>query len=286
MTAFHRIPYTLALLLGTLLLVQPTHADGWVLKRGRGFYKVGYRMVRATQYYEPNGNRIQIPTLSDYTFSFYGEYGLTDGITVLAYVPFFERITLNQQVGRTSGFVFSEGDAESGIADPIVGARIGLIQDGPTVLSATFRLGLPFGNDTQPNGLLTGDGEFNQIVTLEAGHSFYPIPAYATASAGVNQRTQGFSDEVVYTLEAGYTVAERFTLAAKVRGVEPLRNGDPTVGGQRGLNGNDQRYLAYGAELIYTHRDTYGLSVGVESVTRAQNVLSAAAFSAGLFVKL
>ena len=113
MTPFQCTIYTgsLALLMSSLLLVQPAHADGWPQKRGRGYYKVGYRMVRATQYYEPNGNLIRIPTLGDYTFSFYGEYGLTDGITVLAYVPFFERITLNRQVGRTSGFVFSEGDA-------------------------------------------------------------------------------------------------------------------------------------------------------------------------------
>ena len=135
MTSFQRTYYTLALLMGVLLLVQPAQADGWLQIRGRGYYKVGYRMVRATHYYEPNGNRIQIPTLGDYTVSFYGEYGLTDGITVLAYVPFFERITLNQQVGRTSGFVFSEGDAESGLADAIVGVRIGLVQHGATVLS-------------------------------------------------------------------------------------------------------------------------------------------------------
>ncbi len=272
--------------MGVLLLVRPAYADAWLQKRGGGYYKVGYRMVRATHFYEPNGNRMQIPTLGDYTVSFYGEYGITDGITVLAYVPFFERITLNQQVGRTSGFVFSEGDAESGLADAIVGVRIGLVQHGATVLSATVKLGLPLGNDDQPSGLLTGDGEFNQVIALEAGHSFYPIPAYAIASVGFNQRTKGFSDEFVYTLEAGYTVAERFTIAAKVRGVESLRNGDPTVGGQRGLNGNDQRYLAYGAEVIYTHHDTYGISVGIEGATRAQNVLSATAFSAGLFVKL
>lgn len=286
MTSFHRTYYTLALLMGVLLLVQPAHADGWLQIRGRGYYKVGYRMVRATHYYEPNGNRIQIPTLGDYTVSFYGEYGLTDGITVLAYVPFFERITLNQQIGQTSGFVFSEGDAVSGLADAIVGARFGLIRQGATVLSATVKLGLPLGNDDQPNGLLTGDGEFNQTIALETGHSFYPIPAYAIASVGFNQRTKGFSDEFVYTLEAGYTVAERFTIAAKVRGVESFKNGDPTVGGQRGFNGNDQRYLAYGVEVIYTHHDTYGLSVGFEGATRAQNVLSAVAFSAGLFVKL
>jgi hypothetical protein len=29
------------------------------------------------------------------------------------------------------------------------------------------------------------------LLTLEAGHSFYPLPAYASASAGFNQRSEG-----------------------------------------------------------------------------------------------
>ena len=285
MTRLQRTLYTSGLALLMLLLARPAFADGWPQRRGHGYYKIGFRMVRATHYYEPNGNRIGIPTLGDYTVSFYGEYGITDRITAIAYVPFFERITLNEQVGRNSGFVFSEGDAVNGIADPIIGARIGLAKVGATVVSASLRLGLPLGNDDQPNGLLTGDGELNQLVSLEAGHSFYPRPAYASASVGFHQRMKGFSDEIAYTLEAGYTVADRFTITARMRGIEPLRNGDPNVGGQRGLNGNDQRYLAYGAEFTYTHRGSYGLSLGFEGATRAQNVLSGTAFSVGLFVK-
>lgn len=275
----------LCLLMAMLLLVQPARADGWTLKRGRAYYKIGLYTFRATRYYDPGGALIQIPTLSDYTFSFYGEYGFTDRITVVAYVPFFERITLNKQVGSTSGFVFSDGDAVTSIADPIIGVRFGLIQGGPTVLSARFNVGLPLGNDDQPSGLYTGDGELNQMIGLEAGHSFYPIPAYAIATIGFNQRSKGFSDEVVYSVEAGYTVANAFTFIARMRGVEPMRNGDPDIGGGRGLYGNNQRFLSFGAELAYTRNDAYGLSIGVEGVTRAQNVLSAPALSIGFFVK-
>ncbi len=285
MTRLQRLFSTSGLAVLMVLTALPAFADAWPQPRGHGYYKIGFRMLRATHFYEPNGNRIRIPTVGDYTVSFYGEYGLTDRITLVAYVPFYERITLNRQVGRNSGFVFSEGDVVNGIADPIISARIGLAQFGATVVSASLRLGLPLGNSDQPNGLLTGDGELNQTVALEAGHSFYPAPVYAKASFGFNQRVKGYSDEIVYAVEAGYTVAERFTIAGRLRGVEPLRNGDPAVGGRRGLNGNDQRYLAYGAELTYTHQGAYGLSLGVEGATRAQNVLSAPAFSVGIFVK-
>ena len=59
-------------------------------------------------------------------------------------------------------------------------------------------LGLPIGDDTQTNGLLTGDGELNQLLALEAGHSFYPRPIYFTGEMGVNNRMNGYSDEFHY----------------------------------------------------------------------------------------
>lgn len=171
--------------------------------------KLSFRYVSATSFYEPNGTQIDISTLRDYTMSFYGEYGLTDRLSLFGYVPFFERITLNKQVGRESGFVFFEGDDITNVADPDIGVRYGLIQGGSTVLSASLRFGVPLGQDEQPNGLLTGDGELNHWAALEVGHSFWPIPAYAIATARFNNRVNGFSDEFIYGLEGGYTVIGR-----------------------------------------------------------------------------
>lgn len=286
MKHLHSITFTSGLLLFliALLLVPPVQADGWPQRRRHGYFKLGFRTFRAANYYEPNGNRIAIPTVSDYVISLYGEYGITDRLTGIAYLPFFERITRNEQVGRSSGFVFTEGSAVTDIADAVVGVRFGLLTNGPTVLSAGLKLGLPLGDAEEPTGLNTGDGELNQLLTLEAGHSFYPIPAYALATVGFNQRVKGYSDEFVYHLEAGYTVANALTIIGRVRGVEPFRNGDDAVGSQSGFYGNNQRYMAYGMELAYTHRSGLGLSAGVEGATRAQNVLSAAAFSFGIFL--
>lgn len=282
MTLSQRYLFGLALLF--LLPTLTAHAQGWTQERGHGYYKAGFYILRATEYYEPGGNVIAIPTVSDYTASFYGEYGLTDRLTAIAYVP-FQRITLNQQVGRESGFVFNEGDEVNSLADPIIGGRFGLWRTGATVVSAGLKLGLPLGTSEQPNGLTTGDGELNQLLTLEAGHSFYPLPAYASASAGFNQRSEGFSDEFIYSVETGYTVAQAWTVIGRVQGLESFENGSSSAGGQLGFNGNNQRYLLYGAEVVYTHNDAYGLTLGVQNATRAQNVLSATAFSVGLFVK-
>jgi len=276
----------LTLLVCGTAAIPDARAQGWTQPRGHGYYKLGIRHVSATRFYEPGGNTIPIPTLRTYTVSFYGEHGLTDRLTLVAYVPFYDRITLNRQVGRESGFEFFEGDAVSGIADADLGLRIGLVQNRPTVVSAGFKVGLPLGRDEQENGLLTGDGEWNQTVTLGAGHSFYPAPAYAKAAAGFNNRTRGYSDEVVYLVEGGYTFRQAVTLAVRIQGVASLKNGDDAVlGGTGGLYANNQQYLAYGLEVGYTHRDAYGISFSVEGATLAENVLAAPAFSVGLFVK-
>lgn len=261
------------------------HADGWTPKKGHGYYKIGFRFVSATSFYEPNGTQIDIPTLRDYTISFYGEHGLADRLSVFAYVPFFERITLNKQVGEESGFVFFEGDAVSNVADPDIGIRYGLIQGGSTVLSASLRIGVPIGTSDQPNGLLTGDGEMNQWAALEVGHSFWPIPAYAIASAGFNNRVNGFSDEFTYGLEAGYTLGSSVTVIGRLKGIESLKNGDDRIrGGSNGLYANNQRYLAMGAEIIYTTPQSYGFSFSLDGAAFGENVLAAPAFTVGVFV--
>jgi hypothetical protein len=75
--------------------------------------------------------------------NFYGEYGLNERLTLIASVPVFKRITLNRQVGSSTGFVFFEGDSKSGLADFDIGARIGLLRKGGAVVAAEALLGLP-----------------------------------------------------------------------------------------------------------------------------------------------
>lgn len=266
--------------------VNQVAAGAWTQKRGQGFYKMSFRLIRADQFYEPNGNKIDIPTLSDYTTNFYGEYGLTDRVTLVANVPVFKRVTLNKQVGNNSGFVFFEGDSKSGIADSEVGVRLSLLRGGGSVFSAEVILGLPIGDNSQTNGLFTGDGEFNQLIKAQFGHSFYPLPLYFSAEFGYNNRTNGYSDEWHYAAEIGYTFSNKFLVSFKLRGVESRKNSNSTVlGGMGGLSANNQSYLCYGPEFSYIINESFGLSAGIESATRAENVLSAPAFSFGVFVK-
>ena len=261
-------------------------AGAWTQKRGQGFYKLSFGLIRADQFYDEDGNKVDITTLGDYTTIFYGEYGLYDRFTLILNVP-FKRTTLNKQVDNSGSICPScfSGDSKTGIADSDLGVRFGLLQGGSSVMSAELILGLPIGDNSQPNGLLTGDGEFNQLLKAQFGHSFYPLPMYFSAEFGFNNRTKGYSDEWRYAAELGYTFNDKFLVSFKFRGVESRKNGNAVTVGAGGLFASDQSYLSYGPEISYLINEKFGISAGIESATQAENVLSAPAFSFGIFIK-
>jgi hypothetical protein len=270
--------------LAVAISATSVYAGAWTQKRGEGYYKLGLRVVRATEFYEPNGNRVPIPTTGDYTVSFYGERGINDQLTLIVNLP-FKRITLNRQVER-SGFERFPGDAKTGLSDTDIGARFRLLQKGNTVVSAELLLGVPIGDDRQASGLLTGDGEFNQLLKLQLGQSFYPKPLYFSGEFGFNNRSRGYSDEIRYLAELGFSYRSAFQFVFRIRGVASLKNGDSAItGGTAGLFANDQSYLVYGPEVIYQFNQSFGVTAGIEGATLAENVLSAPAFTVGLFLK-
>lgn len=276
----------MATLAGLILDSGGAHAGAWTQRRGLGYYELKFYFIRADRYYEPDGNVITIPTLGEYTFSFYGEYGLTEWLTLVGEIPVYKHISLNRQVGRSTGFVYFPGDSVSGIADAEIGVRVGLLRSGPTVLSAGLKFGLPFGDNSQPNGLLTGDREFNQILSLQLGHSFHPMPMYFTSEAGVNNRANGYSDEFRYEAELGCTIGRALSVNLKVNGTEPFRNGDDTVtGGMGGLYANNQRYLAYGPGVFYNFYQNFGINARVAFAAYGENVLAKPQYFFGFFLK-
>jgi hypothetical protein len=282
----NRITWSGTLLTVALILNSSAFAGGWTQKEGEGFYKLGFQYIRAKNFYEPSGNRTPITPLGDYTVSLYGEYGINDWLTGVGYIPFYKQNTLDRVVGQPSGRVYFEGDRASGFADPDIGVRIALIRNTPIVLSAGVSFGIPIGDSKQASGLLSSDGEFNQAVSLQAGYSLYPIPAYATAQVGFNNRTRGFSDEVQYAAQFGYTLDELFTFAVSMQGVESLENGDDSViGGMNGIYTNNQSYLELGGEVSYHVTPTYGVSLGAYTATHGRNALSAPKFTVGVFIK-
>ncbi len=259
---------------------------GWTEKKGNGYFKLGQYSILASDFYNPKGDIIPITTVGYHATSFYCEYGITDNITAIGYVPFFVRNTLNEIKFRQSGRTIA-GDEETNIGDLLVGFKYGLLQQGSIVVGINLLFGVPLGEDRGGEGqiLQTGDGEFNQLVKVDISRSFYPKPVYSTVSLGFNNRTKGFSEEFHYGLEVGYLVKDKALLALKVYGVESLKNGDPTGSAGNGIFSNNTEYLSITPEVSYYLGKNWGITAGIGFAARGERILAAPAYQLGIFMQ-
>ncbi len=273
-----------------LIAISMTVASSWAQspwnkKKGEGFVKLSETIIVSDQFYDPSGNIQPITTTGVYITSIYGEYGLSDKLTAFIYFPFFFRNTLNEQQLVNSGTTVP-GDESNGVGDTNIGISYGIKQNGPFVLNTSLLLGLPIGEtEGGDTGLLqSGDGEFNQLVKLNAGYSFYPIPIYVIAGIGLNNRTNDFSDELHINGEVGLTIKSSFNVAFKVYSLSSFDNGDADAN-QNGIFSNNTEYFAYGPELSYTHNDRFGASITYQGALSGQNILANPSYSFGLHYK-
>ncbi len=271
-----------------VLLQGELKAGGWPQPKGGGFFKLDFSFIRAREYYGMDGNIYNIngagTRLSNYVSSFYGEYGITNKLTAIAYVPFFTRNTVNEGIGAISGDILQPGLENNAIGDIDLGLRYGWWAKNGWSVTTSLILGLPTGDATNENLLFTGDGEFNQLLRLEAGYG--KAKWYATGYAGFNNRTSSFSDEFRYELEFGHKFLDNHLLAGvKLSGIQSLKNGDPTGSGN-GLFSNNVEFVSPQLFVAYEMKNGVGLSAQVAGAVTGRNVLAAPAIAFGVYLKL
>lgn len=257
---------------------------GWVYGKNQGYFKLAENMIRSPYFFDGDGEVIDIPTTSLYTTNLYVEYGLGHNWNVIAYVPFFVRATQNKQVFNQSGLE-NEGFELNSFGDADVGIKYGFNQKGPVVFAASLILGIPSGQNEPEGSLQTGDGEFNQLIKLEASHSFYPKPFYVTGFVGFNNRTNNFSEEFRYGAEVGYT-SEKLYLILKIKSVESLYNGGGDANAANTFFGNNIEYFSITPEVDYNFSETLGLSASAGFAASGRNQLASPNFSLGIYYQM
>lgn len=274
------------IILFVFLTLNGWAGGGWPQPKGNGFLKLNQFAMRANRYFNPEGDLIDVrPKISVYTSSLFLEYGITSKLTGVVYFPFYSRVTLNR-FQKLDGTIDS-GDEINSMGDADITLKYGIVTDQPTVVSIALTAGIPLGD---PNGgrtesLQTGDGEFNQMISLDISHSFYPFPAYLSINAGVNNRTKNLSDEFRYGFEAGYTHKNWLTFLTKLYGVTSLRNGDQATSPNQGLFSNNVEYLAVSPEVIVDVQNHYGFTANVSVAVSGQQILASPSYSIGAYLK-
>lgn len=264
---------------------------GWPQPKGSGYIKFSEWWLIANQHYTDQG-RID-PNLTNGLFNstIYAEYGLSDRLTAIVYFPFFSRNYYNNTISGTTGELLEGGEAINGIGDTDISLKYGLTKGSPIAISATLTLGLPLGNSgggSQGN-LQTGDGEFNQILQLDAGTGFKlgEASAYANVYVGFNNRTNDFSDEFRYGVETGVTLFDnRLTAIARIIGVKSFKNGLPSSElSNTSVFANNAEYISFSPEIAYNISDNWGVSAGIGTALSGKIIYANPSYNFGVFYK-
>lgn len=272
-----------------IFLIDPSvsTAQAWTKSKGAGFYKLDFSSIRATDVYDSKGEIVGFRTLGNYITSFYGEHGITNKLTAVAYVPFFVRNTINATKGAQTGNIIEPAIINNNFGDIDLGVRYELLNKKGISVSANILLGLPTGDAKQVDGLFTGDGEFNQMLKIAVGTG--KKKWWTQGALGFNNRTKGFSDEMRYDFEVGYKFFnDRLLAIFKINGIESLNNGTSTdKAAATGLFSNNVEFMGLGPELLYyiNKKKNIGASFRFAGALKGQNVLAAPSIAVGLFAE-
>ena len=281
----------LLLLMTIVLSAQISMAGGgWPKLKGELYLKFSEYWIIADQHFTINGSIDPNLTRANYITSVYAEYGFTNRFTGIVYFPFFSRATVNEQVSGTTGDVLIPGEAINSIGDTDIQLKYGLLQNGSVKVSVSLTLGIPTGESAggSDGSLQTGDGEFNQMITVDASRSFPlgKLNTYATISAGFNNRTQGFSDEIRYGAEAGI-LYKKFIGILRLQGIHSLKNGDSNFNGSgTSLYGNNITYIALSPEIGYRITEKTGISAGIGTALYGELIFANPTYTIGIFLDL
>lgn len=265
---------------------------GWPQKKGHGYFKLSQWWIIADEHFTDVGLKDPNITNALYNTSIYAEYGFTDRLTGILYAPFFSRALFNNTVSGTTGEVIDPGEAINALGDFDISLKYGLISKGSFALSATLTLGIPLGENAGGDiGVLqTGDGEFNQLVQVDAGIGFPigNINAYANVYTGINNRTQGFSDEFRFGFEVGANLFQDKVIGiVRFLGVESFNNGTlPSEATGTTIFANNTEHFTFAPEIAYKLTNNFGVSAGLSKALSGRLIYANTAYNVGVFLTI
>lgn len=269
----------------SLLCATANAGGGWTYVKGKGFVKLNQSALRSDQLFNPDGEVIDITTVGYYATSLYGEYGLTDRLTAIAYVPFFSRNTLNKTRFRFSGREIP-GDQLNSIGDVDLSLQYGFYKSDTWVASLRVLFGLPTGTVSggETGILQTGDGEFNQMIRVDLSRPLGD-KAWMSLYAGFNHRTNDFSDEYRLGAEIGSKLGQHFFAIAKVDIVQSFFNGDADPSQGATLFSNNTEFISPSLELAYELKNEIGFTLSAAGAFAGRNILAAPNYGVGVYKK-
>ena len=255
----------------------------WVLPENQ--LKVGLiaGFLSADKFYNPLREKVDINRFTETSGSSIVEYGITDKFTTGAYFLFLKHLSWSA-IASTN----TPKTEYTGIGDTMLYGRYQFYNGGSLLLSGELVFGIPTGNSTQADLLLTGDGEYNFMPKFAAAYMFgtFGQPSFINTSIGYNKRTIGFSDELHFNFTYGIAVIKNLFLMANVNILQSLKNGDTSTLNGSVLFANNFSFYSYGASIAYNLTTRQTLSFSYRTALGGENIIAAPVFDVGYFIAL
>lgn len=275
-----------------VLAYQLSVAGGWPQPKKSGFFQLSERWLISNEHFTDKGLIDPNVTTGLAISSFYGEYGLTNKLTVRAYVPFLVSNFQNNIISGTRDIVIQEGKALNSFGDIIIGADHLLYKTNTISTTVGVSIGLATGTIGQgeKQNLQTGDGENNITLRFDIGTAIYnteKLNIYGKGGIGFNKRSNDFSDEIRSQVEVGVIYKKNYYFIQKLFNVYSLQNG--VKSGKQisnaGVFANNAEFNAYEAIVAANIYKGYHLSFAVNHILNGKIVAAGTAFEIGVFKK-
>ncbi len=195
-------------------------------------------------------------------------------------------------MSKTNGKVYEPRQEYNGFGDINLGLEYGLKTASNWVFSTTLTFGIPSGKSQagSDGSYQTGDGEFNQLLQFNLGSGFGigKQNFYLKSYFGLNNRAQGFSDEVHSYFEIGTQLLKnKLLLLTRVHWIKPLYNGTLSAESSNGsIFANNVEIMILGGEMAFQIGKKWGISATLTQPLFGKVVFKATTYSGGIFFNL
>lgn len=281
------LPVCLCSLLVGALVSPPVSAGAWSKPAGGAYAKLGSAAFASGHAYDDRGRRIDGGTfvLRAETLYGYAELGLTDDVTLVAFMPWIAATNLHESGVRfhTLGFGDTNLGAQVAVASwgPLrLGARVDgkvpLYRGGPSVQGRQSVTVPGFARSARYFPAL-GDGQVDLTTWGLAGLSLPVVDGFLGVETGYRLRFGSITDAIVGVATFGsWVLPDRLLLLLNAQGVFSLPSDDElrvAVG---------KGFLSFGPACMVPLVGGLALEFGYDVVTRGVNTAGGTQLQVGL----
>lgn len=239
----------IVLVINTLLIHTSFAQQAWTKEKGKFYSQIGASFLSYNQLLNGTSDPTNLnASFSDMTLQAYGEYGLTNRLTLMGQLPI--RILSVKDVKApntvTEGSLTSLGNVQAALTG-------NFYNKNGVVVSAKANFGLPTAKFVSTTGLRTGFDAFSVEPSLLFG--FGHAKFFASGEFGYVVRTNGYSNRIHAAGQIGKFFGKNKKLLA-ILNIEVMKSGDDGTynDGTSALTGlylDKQSYLSPGLKFGY-----------------------------------